>query len=360
MKTTPASCTSSDSASANLREVEKLLPSTRYVGSKRKLVGWIWQHIGHLGFDNFLEIFGGTGSLSYYAKMRGKEVTYNDFLKFNYYSGLALIENSVKKLSEDEIQSIVTRHQGRTYPDFIERNFSGLYFTDIENRWLDMALTNIRFLQDPYEQALAMHALFQSCTMKRPYNLFHRANLYMRLANVKRGFGNLVSWNTDFESVFRRFTDEANEHVFSNGRNNKALNMNAMDLEGDFDLVYIDSPYMSAAGAIDYREYYHFLEGMSRYDEWKTLIDYDTKRKTLKADYSMWLDKPHIERAFDHLFDKFRNSSLVVSYKTGGIPSSISLKRLLRNYKSNVTLHKRYYRYALAKTAGWELLFVAR
>jgi len=298
--------------------------------------------------------------LAYYAKIRMKEVTHNDLLKFNYYSGLALIENSHDFLTAQEIDSIVRRHTGVTYRDFIERNFRGLYFTHAENRWLDVALTNIRFLPDRYKRALALHALFQACVMKRPYNLFHRANLYMRFADVNRSFGNLTSWNSNFTDLFRRFAEEANRHVFSNGKNNRALNMDVMDIPGEYDLVYIDSPYMSPkSGGIDYRDYYHFLEGMSKYDDWQSMIDYNSRRKTLKSHYSIWLDRPKIETAFDYLFDKFRNSTIVVSYRSGGIPNSIALKRLLHRYKSKVILHKRHYRYALAKTSGWELLFIA-
>ncbi|MGH2410066.1 MAG: DNA adenine methylase [Chloroflexota bacterium] len=65
-------------------------PSTRYQGSKRKLAAWIWSHIRDLPFDSALDVFGGTGSISYFLKDRGKEVTYNDNLLFNWHIGTAL------------------------------------------------------------------------------------------------------------------------------------------------------------------------------------------------------------------------------------------------------------------------------
>ncbi len=64
-------------------------PSTRYQGSKTKLVDWIWDQIKDLNFNTSLDAFGGTGAVAYRLKSAGKEVTYNDLLIFNYYFGLS-------------------------------------------------------------------------------------------------------------------------------------------------------------------------------------------------------------------------------------------------------------------------------
>jgi hypothetical protein len=49
---------------------------------------------------------------------------------------------------------------------------------------------NIGELNNEYKRAIAYSALCQACLAKRPYNLFHRANLYMRTQDVERSFGN--------------------------------------------------------------------------------------------------------------------------------------------------------------------------
>lgn len=61
------------------------LPVTRYYGSKRKLVDKIWAILEQEGveFDSFLDLFGGTGIVSYYMAHKGKNVIYNDILLFN-------------------------------------------------------------------------------------------------------------------------------------------------------------------------------------------------------------------------------------------------------------------------------------
>ena len=39
-------------------------PSTRYSGSKRRLLDWIWENTSELKFSNMLDVFGVTASVS--------------------------------------------------------------------------------------------------------------------------------------------------------------------------------------------------------------------------------------------------------------------------------------------------------
>ena len=339
-----------------------VFPATRYQGSKLKLVNWIWDNIQGLEFDTALDAFGGTGCVSHMLKGKGKQVTYNDLLKFNYYIGLALVENDETRLSEEEVDWLLARHDDFEYPTFIQDTFQGIYFTDEENRWLDMVVSNIWRLENPYKQALAFFALFQACIIKRPFNLFHRRNLYLRLSDVDRSFGNKTTWDTPFETWFRQFIAEANGAVFSNGQPNRALNCDAFEIPGQYDLVYIDTPYISADGSpTDYLGYYHFLEGLADYDHWKERIDYRSKHRRMKNDRSVWTDKHRIHEAFDGLFQKFQESTLVVSYRKRGIPSVDEMLSLLRKYKGNVVdLNGRNYQYVLSKQEATELLFIAQ
>lgn len=80
----------------------------------------------------------------------GKEVIYNDFLKFNYTIGKSIIENNNTKLSNESIDFILTKT-----PNFIEANFEDIYYTNEENIWLDFVIFNINLLQDEYQKSLA-------------------------------------------------------------------------------------------------------------------------------------------------------------------------------------------------------------
>lgn len=337
------------------------LPSTRYIGSKRKIVGWIWRRISRLNFNSVLDAFGGTGVVGYYLKCRGKRVVYNDVLKFNYLIGLAVIENNHTRLSVEDVDFILRWNDDVDYDCFIEENFRGLYYTDEENRWLDMVVANINSLGDKYKRALAFSALIQACLVKRPFNLFHRGNLKLRLNNVKRSFGNHYVWRKPFPELFRKFVDEYNSLVFSNGLRNRALNQDVFDLEVDVDLVYLDPPYLRRDGrGVDYRMYYHFLEGLVNYDRWGEMIDPKSSIKALRRSRCPWTSKRGIREAFLRLFEKFQDVKyIVLSYRSGGIPSRVEILGMLRKFKGYVKCYSTRYKYALSNDSSRELLFIA-
>jgi len=339
------------------------LPTTRYMGSKQKLALWIWDKISELKFDSLLDLFGGTGVVGYTAKINGKRVIYNDILKFNQFIGKALIENNGQKLNETDLKFIFSKNPKINYPNFIEKTFKEVYFTEKENRWLDVALTNILNLKNDYKKSLALYCLFQSCIRKRPYNLFHRKNLYVRFAKVKRGFGNKKTWDTSFEKHFREFTDEVNNLVFDNQKRNISLNFDALNLPNDIsaDLVYIDTPYFSAHSnlSVDYRDFYHFLEGLCNYQNWEDCIDKKSKHLRLIKKKSVWEDKKSLPLAFDSLFKRFKDSKIVVSYRSGGIPTEKEMVGLLKKYKKEVKVFRKGFKYALSHNKNEELLFIA-
>jgi len=355
-------------------------PTTRYQGSKRKLVAGILDQLGNLEFDTVLDAFGGTGSVAYAFKAAGKAVTYNDLLAFNHQIGLALIENDSIRLSEQQIERIAASETNGTGGDFIRRTFSGIYFTDEENAWLDAAVANVATLEgaEPfpagtfaraeargsggrersslpdgcarYARAIAWFAIFQAAMAKRPYNLFHRANLYMRTAQVRRSFGNKATWDRSFADHFRAAADEANRAVIDSGGRCRAIRRDVLDVEPGFDLVYIDTPYINDSGVgVDYRGFYHFLEGLVRYDEWPTLIDQGSKHRRLLPQPDPWSNPTTCREMFGRLFERFRDSHLVVSYRSDGIPTIEELSRLLRNVKRRVrVIEGERYQYVLS------------
>lgn len=339
-----------------------VLPSTRYQGSKYKIIKWIDYYTKDLDFDSVLDAFGGTGCVGYMYKKNGKQVFYNDSLKFNHYVGLALIENKNTTLDDDGLDFILKKHPKTKYPSFIHDTFHDIYFTDEENKWLDMVITNIRVIKNKYKQALAYYALFQSCIIKRPYNLFHRKNLYIRTAEVERSFGNKKTWDTPFEDHFLKFVEEANKAVFDNGKENKAFHSDIFDLNiPKIDLVYIDTPYISAKGVgVNYFDFYHFLEGIVFYDEWSKLIDENSKHKKIKNGKNEWCDKGEIRSAFEKLFAKFKDSILVVSYRDDGTPTIAELVKMLEKYKKSIDIKKLDYKYVLSNGNSKEVLIIAK
>ncbi|MEF9923420.1 MAG: DNA adenine methylase [Muribaculaceae bacterium] len=341
-------------------ETNAKFPTTRYQGSKLKFVDWIWDCIKDLHFTSVLDGFGGTGSVAYRMKKEGKSITYNDILTFNSIIGKALIENSYEQLEDYEAEALMIRHNDITYPSFIEDTFSQIYFTDEENRWLDVIVTNIAHMQNEYKQAIAWFALFQSCIIKRPYNLFHRKNLYLRMQEVDRTFGNKATWDTPFPKHFMNFIREANNAIFSNENENIALNKNIFDIKDKYDLVYIDTPYISEKGVgVNYFDFYHFLEGLVDYANWDQRIDNSSKHKRLKHQESEWNSSSSIEKSFEKLISKFQDSILVISYRSDGIPSIDRIKEILTKNSKKVTIFEsREIKYVLSKKHSSEVLII--
>jgi adenine-specific DNA-methyltransferase len=336
-------------------------PNTRYQGSKYKLLNWIEHIVKDLQFETVLDAFGGTGSVSYLFKKMGKEVIYNDYLEFNSLIAKALIENDSIELSGETLNFILHKHSYISYPTFIEDTFKNIYFTDEENAWLDQTITNIRLIRDEYEQAIAYFALFQSCISKRPYNLFHRKNLYVRMAEVQRSFGNKKTWDTPFEEHFIKFVEQANGAVFDNQKENIVLNESVTELNVETpDLVYIDPPYINKNGiGVDYFQFYHFLEGLVNYHDWQDRIDYRSKHLRLKNGKSPWSDKSQITQAFTDLIYKFKDSILVISYRDDGIPSIPELITILEKVGKKPKMYHAEYKYVLSNNSSKEVLIVA-
>lgn len=357
---------SNDPQNINTVEYNYAYPTTRYQGSKAKILDWLWADIKDMKFNTLLDLFGGTGCVSHMIKTKGKSVIYNDLLKFNYTIGKALIENNSITLTDEDIQYILTKHDSIQYPTIIQDNFQDIFFLDEENVWLDMVVTNIYTIDNEYKRSIAFFALFQACIIKRPYNLFHRANLYVRTQEVKRSFGNKTTWDTPFEVHFRAFVKEANNAIFSNNMECIATNYDAFEFPLDTykpDVIYIDTPYITSKGVgTDYLDFYHFLEGIMNYTTWPDLlIDKYKHKPILGRGENAWIKKDYIINSFDKLFEKYKDYPLIISYREDGIPSVDELIILLRKYKPNIIEYKsKDYKYALAKTQTKEILLVAR
>lgn len=312
-----------------------MIPPTRYQGSKRRFGGWLWSKMAPLDFETVLDAFGGTGSMAYTFKSAGKRVTYNDILRSNEQIAIALIENDRTRMSETRVKQIVGAEGDgaarRSKSTFIADTFRGIYFTDDENHWLDRVQGRIRGLPDRHERAIGWYALFQSALAKRPYNLFHRRNLYMRTASVKRSFGNKRTWDRPFEEHFVRFIRGANDAVIDGPGSCTVIRGDALAVPGEFDLVYIDPPYVSGRGVgVDYAHFYHFLEGILDYDNWAARIDWSSPHRRLLPAASPWIDARKIASAFEALFDRYKRSTLAISYRSDGIPSIAEMVHTLR------------------------------
>jgi adenine-specific DNA-methyltransferase len=345
------------------RAQHQRFPPTRYQGSKLKLLGWIAESLRPVGFTSALDLFGGTGAVAYLLKAAGKRVVYNDLLRCNQTVGQALIENGRVRLDEAAALALLERRPGIAYDDVVARTYRGVYFLPDEDAQIDVAAQNIRGLPVP-ERALALFALFQACLAKRPYNLFHRANLNLRTAAVPRSFGNKATWDRALALHFRDAVAAANGAVFDNRQDNRAVCGDALEAPADVDLVYIDPPYVNRAGqGVDYGDFYHFLEGLTDYEAWADRVDARRKHRPYlpqrRSELRRFCERDGIGAALDAVFARYAQSVLVVSYRSHGTPSAEAIAASLRRHKRSVRVVSRDYRYVLSPATGAELLFIA-
>jgi len=342
------------------------LPKTRYYGSKRKLISWIWDALEkeNLEFESVLDIFGGSGIFSYSAKKKGKKVSYNDIFKFNYHIGKALIENRNTIITKEDINYLLNNHSTTEYKYHVTHYFKDVYFPDEENRQIDVVCQNILNTHNKLKQSLFFYILFQSCMIKRPFNIFHRKNLNLRTNNVHRNFGNKRTWEIPFRDLFVRFSTELNEYVFDNGRNNSSYNYSALKCPIEADLVYIDPPYMNdRKNHTSYLSRYHFLEGLANYNNFTNHINF--KKKNLEIEINTnneFEDYNTFFRNFKVLVQRNINSVIVISYREHGIPAIEELVIYLQQIGKDVSIYRSNYSYALNRDNAnqEEVLIIAR
>jgi DNA adenine methylase/adenine-specific DNA-methyltransferase len=132
--------------------------------------------------------------------------------------------------------------------------------------------------------------------------------------------------------------------VFSNGRGCRAFRSDVFDAPTEFDLVYLDPPYVPRADDNCYVKRYHFLEGLATY--WKDAQIVATSRvKKLAKPPNPFGRRATAHAAFDALFARFRASTLVLSYSSNGFPDLDDLVALMRRHKRRVDVFRRPHRY---------------
>ena len=115
----------------------------------------------------------------------------------------------------------------------------------------------------------------------------------------------------------------------------------------------------------DYTNKYHFLEGLSNYENWNNLINYETKNLRFKRNSAEWPEKALLMSRFEKITEFFKDSTIVFSYKSPGKPSEEEIVSLIGKYKNEVSVEHIPYHYALNKLNGKpdqniELLIIGR
>lgn len=339
----------------------KALPATRFYGSKRKHLDWLAACLKGYEYDSVLDMFGGTGAVSMMFERLGKRATYHDSARFNYRQAKALFGEPKSfdfQLIEDMLHSV------RPEKGFISSAFDRAYFTRRENNWLDGYVVLDRSIADDINRDALFYCVVQSCLQKRPYNLFHRNNLYLRTNVSGRSFGNATTWEKSFVELSLSHLTSLQAYVSRNNfRTVKVLApRRPTQLSSGRDLIYIDPPYIrNDRHTESYLKRYHFLEGLSEADVWREFLAKNGNGADWYQSSEMgeaWGGKGFFEKLLTRVLDRHQGSICALSYMEGGYPSVGEIKRLFSSKFKRVKIFRREVRRVLSAKPAAEILVV--
>jgi adenine-specific DNA-methyltransferase len=248
----------------------------------------------------------------------------------------------------------------------VTRRFAGVFYTTDENRWLDgfMSLVNDRN-RSAKTVSLLRYLVYQACLKKRPFNLFHRANLKLRTKRgVSRSFGNWTTWERAFDDHIIQAFDELQCRIDEPYPPAIILPAGSADeVEEGYDLVYIDPPYVSGDARPNWDNYwrrYHFLEGLSRYSSWEKMIDVHSpiRLPSTPTWVTEWSRPASFQNRLFALIHKHRRSIVVLSYVTGAHPDEQIIKTFFDQTFLNTSIHSKPHSHCLSRSSKRELLFI--
>lgn len=331
-------------------------PTTRFMGSKRKLLAEIWAAASRFNAETVIDLFSGSGIVGYMFKTQGKAVISNDYMAMSATFTKAMVENNTVTLSEEEAKALLVPTDKSDH--FVATKFKGLYYTDEENELIDTIRANICLISCPYKKAIAMSALIRACTKKRPRGIFTYVG--QRYNDGRKDL------QTTLAQHFLDAVEAVNGAVFDNGKVNASRHGDAMELDCPHaDLVYIDPPYYSPLSDNEYVRRYHFVEGLAR--DWNGVeIQEHTQTKKFKSYPTPFSSRAGASEAFERLFRKYADSVLIVSYSSNSLPTQEEMVAIMKKYKDHVEVIPVDYKYSFGnqndaktnKNSVQEYLFV--
>ncbi|MFQ5754274.1 MAG: DNA adenine methylase, partial [bacterium] len=274
---------------------------TNYIGSKQKLLDWIWQNTPE-DVKTVFDGFSGSNVVSYMYKRKGLKVYTNDILKYSYHISRAIIENNSVKLSDDEIEKLILPKSpdGSGTGDFISRNFKNTFFTPEVLNILDGLRANIDTLKG-YKKDIALFALGKTCiTGKGGFGHFSSTTMHGKRRFTQKQFLEL------YKSNLKRISDL----VFDNGQENKAFHGEILDIAPQVkaDLAYFDPPYATHFSTTNYETAYHFVEGLMTMWKGKEIKE-DSKTKSYQVE-----SKTVTQKTAQEFFENYLNASKHIKY----------------------------------------------
>ncbi|MDE3015529.1 MAG: DNA adenine methylase [Pseudomonadota bacterium] len=314
-------------------------PEPQYLGAKHKLASWI---VGHMPetVSAVFDGFGGSQSIAFMVKTKGKEVHTNDLMRYAHHTGMALIENRDATLSEADVHMLFAENPSRG--SLMQSLFSNIFFNAEDAVFLDNFRANVELLQCEYKKSLALCIMNRSLTRK--IIMGHFAHLQaIPYANDPVRVRRNPSIAKPVSALFLELLPEYNRAVFDNRQKNRSYAGNVLEILPrlkNIDLAYYDPPYCNSHS--DYQAFYHLLETFVEY--WPDKEFSGGTRRYHPSRASGFDKKKGMMESLHSLFAFSSDIPLVfMSYNCRSYPDINGLMEIARRYR-RVEVHEKEYR----------------
>ena len=307
----------------------KLFPSSRYMGSKNKIIKQLHNIFNKYKFDSALDLFSGSSAVSYLLKSMNKKVISNDYMSFASNISKAIISNNKTILSKKDL--LLLTKKPKSYDKFVQKKFNNIFFSKNDNNFIDIIRHNIKSLKNKNKKAIAFASLVKACQKKQPRGLF-----------TFKGFrydDGRLDLKRSIKEQFFKAAEVFNNSIFDNKRKNLSLNKDFIDVKFSADLIYIDPPYFSNLSDNSYVRRYHFIEGLVK--SWEGLsIQENSVVKKFKNYPSMFDTEKGSKEAIKILIKKYSKKLIVFSYSSNSLPKLNFFKKVAKTYNMSVNVNK--------------------
>ncbi len=288
----------------------------RYIGSKQKLIDWIFSIIqSECHGDSFTDIFSGTGIVGSTALSIFKKVIFNDFLHSNYFIYKAFLGEG--EYNDQKIIDIINDYNNLKINDikdnYFSQNFGDKYFNN-NNAKL------IGYIREDIEEKKS------ELSSKEYYILI--ASLIYSLDKVANTVGHYDAYIKKAISS-KRILLKPIRPILTDSKTVELYREDANILSSSLysDIIYIDPPYNSR----QYSRFYHLLENLT---EWKKPNLFGTALKPKPQNMSDYC-RVKASVKFTELIKNLHTKYIVVSYnntynsKSNSSKNKITLDEIL-------------------------------
>jgi adenine-specific DNA-methyltransferase len=325
--------------------------SRRYIGSKHKLISWIFSIIIKECVGNsFAEIFSGTGIVAAEASKTYTNIIVNDFLYSNYSIYKAFFEKG--EYNATKIKSIIDTYNFVNHQylsdNYFSNHFGDKFFSNNDAKKIGFIRASIesnKINLTEKEYYILLASLIYS--VDKIANTVGHFDAYIKKIDIKDKF---LLKQIDVSPV-------DNISIYRQDANLLAKKISA-------DIVYIDPPYNSR----QYSRFYHVLENLVKWNQPKL---YGTALKPEAENMSDYC-RVNAKLKFIELIRDLQAKYIVVSYnntytsKSDSSKNKISLndiKSILEN-KGSTKIFEKDYRYFTTGNTDFqshkEYLFVTK